>query len=68
MAEPRTQLGCRVSTREQVLRPLLREGEDWDTLFRKMASQYDPEAAMSVEAPEFTNRTAGNYSERNIEQ
>ena len=37
-----TRLPLRVETRDEILRPLLRGGETWDSLLRKMASQYDP--------------------------
>ena len=68
MSDPRTQIGCRTSTREQCLRPLLRAGESWDTLLRKMAAQYDPEAAADEDGREFNNRTAPNYTERPAQQ
>ena len=37
-----TRLPCARATREEHLRPLLRNGEPWDSLLRKMAEQYDP--------------------------
>lgn len=45
MSASETRLPCSIQTREEVLRPLLRDGEPWDSLMRKMAAQYDPEKA-----------------------
>lgn len=39
----RTTVPAKRETVENHLRPLLRGGESWDTLLRKMAEQYDPE-------------------------
>ena len=38
-----TTLPVKVSTRENILRPLKRGGETYDELLRKMAAQYTPE-------------------------
>jgi len=43
MAKPETTLPVAVETREEILRPLLRGGETYDELLRKMARQYEPE-------------------------
>lgn len=40
-----TRLPCTVETRDEVLKPLKRGDETYDELLRKMAEQYDPEAA-----------------------
>ena len=40
-----TRLPISTECREEHLRPNLRGGETWDALLRKMAEQYDPEAA-----------------------
>lgn len=40
-----TTIPCSRETREQVIRPLKRGGESYDLLLRKMAAQYDPDAA-----------------------
>lgn len=61
-------IGCRTSTRDKILRPLLRGGEDWDTLLRKMAAQYDPEAAARGDEREFDNQPETTHTERPAEQ
>lgn len=38
-------LPCTSATRDDVLKPLKRADETYDELLRKMARQYDPEAA-----------------------
>lgn len=38
---------CTVETRDEVLKPMKRADETYDDLLRKMAEQYDPEAAQS---------------------
>jgi len=44
MSSTFTGIPVKPDTRNQV-RALKRGGEDWDTLLRKMAAQYEPEAA-----------------------
>jgi len=44
MSSTHTGIPVKPDTRDQV-RALKRGGEDWDTLLRKMAAQYNPEAA-----------------------
>lgn len=38
-----TRLPCSRETREDYLRPLLRNGETWDSLLRRLAEQYTAE-------------------------
>lgn len=44
-----TRLPCSEETREDILRPLLRGGETWDSLLRKMAEQYDPKETVRLQ-------------------
>ena len=44
-----TSVPVRRETREEVLKPLLRGGERYDDLIRKMAAQYDPDAEQKTE-------------------
>ena len=41
-------LPCTTATRDEVLKPLKRADETYDELLRKMATQYDPEAAYDL--------------------
>ncbi|WP_195156080.1 hypothetical protein [Halococcus agarilyticus] len=43
--DAKTAIPLRVSTREEVVIPLKRGAETYDSLIRKMAEQYDPEQA-----------------------
>ena len=49
MSESQTDVGTAIplkrETREDVVKPLLRGAETYDSLLRKMAEQYDPEEA-----------------------
>lgn len=38
-----TRVPCSTETRDEILRPLKRGGESYDSLLRRMAAQYDPE-------------------------
>jgi len=43
-AQSDSRIPVATETRENVLRPLLRRGQTWDSLLRAMAEQYDPDA------------------------
>lgn len=45
--ETAARLPCTVETRDEVLKPLKRGNETYDELLRKMAAQYDPDAAQA---------------------
>lgn len=38
-----TRIPASKEVRDEVLKPLKRGGETWDSLFRSMAEQYDPD-------------------------
>jgi hypothetical protein len=50
-----TTIPCSRETRDEVIRPKKRGGESYDRLLRKMAAQYDPDAATNdIQAGEST--------------